>query len=46
VLKRPGKADRAELDVMVVEAADAVERILTDGIAAAMNHYNTRAGEA
>ena len=46
VLKKPGKADRAELDVMVVEAADAVERILTDGIAAAMNHYNTRAGEA
>ena len=45
VLKRPSKADRAELDVMVVEAADAVERILTDGIAVAMNHYNTRSGE-
>lgn len=45
VLKRPGKADRAELDIMVVEAADAVELILTDGIAAAMNQYNTRAGE-
>jgi PTH1 family peptidyl-tRNA hydrolase len=45
VLKKPGKADRAELDVVVVEAADAVELILTDGIAAAMNQYNTRTGE-
>jgi PTH1 family peptidyl-tRNA hydrolase len=42
VLKRPGKADRAELDVVVAEAADAVELILTDGIEAAMNRYNTR----
>jgi PTH1 family peptidyl-tRNA hydrolase len=42
VLKKPGKSDRAELDVMVVEAADAVELILSDGIAAAMNQYNTR----
>ena len=46
VLKKPGKTDRAELDVIVVEAADAVELILSDGIAAAMNHYNTRASEA
>ena len=42
VLKRPGKADRVELDVTVVEAADAVELILTDGPAVAMNRYNTR----
>ena len=42
VLKRPGKAARSELDVVVQEAADAVEAILTDGIAAAMNRYNTR----
>lgn len=42
VLKRPGKADRAALDVVVEEAADAVEAILTDGFAAAMNRYNTR----
>ena len=42
VLKRPGKGDRGELDVIVQEAADAVELILTDGIAAAMNRYNTR----
>jgi PTH1 family peptidyl-tRNA hydrolase len=42
VLKRPGKADRRELDVVVQEAADAVELVLTDGFAAAMNRYNTR----
>lgn len=42
VLKRPGKADRAELDVVVQEAADAVEAILSVGLAAAMNRYNTR----
>ena len=42
VLKKPGKADRVELDVTVVEAADAVELILADGPAAAMNRYNTR----
>jgi PTH1 family peptidyl-tRNA hydrolase len=42
VLKRPGKADRAELDVVIVEAADAVEAILADGIEAAMNRFNTR----
>jgi PTH1 family peptidyl-tRNA hydrolase len=42
VLKRPGKSDRGELDIVVQEAADAVELILRDGIAAAMNRYNTR----
>jgi peptidyl-tRNA hydrolase, PTH1 family len=42
VLKRPGKNDRGELDVVVQEAADAVEAILRDGIAAAMNRYNAR----
>jgi PTH1 family peptidyl-tRNA hydrolase len=42
VLKRPGKADRAELDVVVQEAADAVEAILSDGFDAAMNRYNTK----
>ena len=45
VLKRPGKADRAELDVVVVEAADAVEMILSDGFAAAMNRYNSRSDD-
>jgi PTH1 family peptidyl-tRNA hydrolase len=42
VLKRPGKADRLELDVTVAEAADAVELILVDGPAVAMNRYNTK----
>ena len=42
VLKRPGKRDRAELDVVVAEAADAVELILSEGIDVAMHRYNTR----
>jgi peptidyl-tRNA hydrolase len=40
VLRRPGKADRAELDVAVQEAADAVEAILAGGPQAAMNRVN------
>jgi PTH1 family peptidyl-tRNA hydrolase len=43
VLRRPGKAEKAELEIAVVEAADAIEAILNDGIDAAMNRYNTRA---
>lgn len=42
VLKRPGKRDRTELDVVVVEAADAVELILSDGLDVAMQRYNAR----
>jgi PTH1 family peptidyl-tRNA hydrolase len=42
VLKRPGKAERTELEIMVQEAADAVETILRDGVDAAMNRFNTR----
>lgn len=42
VLKRPGKQDRAELDIVVAEAADAVEVILAEGIDAAMHRFNTR----
>ncbi len=41
VLKAPGKAERAELAVAVEEAADAVETILLDGPAAAMNRFNS-----
>jgi len=41
VLRRPGRNDRVELDIMVREAADAVELILADGIDAAMNRVNT-----
>ncbi len=43
VLKRPGKAERVELDVAMADAADAVELILTDGVEAAMTRYNQRA---
>lgn len=42
VLRRPSKAERTELDVVVHEAADAVEMILSDGVAAAMNRYNQK----
>jgi PTH1 family peptidyl-tRNA hydrolase len=42
VLRRPPKTERAELDVVIEEAADAIEMILTDGVAAAMNRYNQR----
>lgn len=40
VLKRPGKAERTELDIVIQEAADAVETVLTDGISAAMTRFN------
>ncbi len=40
VLKRPGAAERAGLDVAVAEAADAVEVIVTEGVQAAMTRFN------
>jgi peptidyl-tRNA hydrolase, PTH1 family len=40
VLRRPGKAERVELDIVIQEAADAVELILADGPEAAMNRFN------
>ena len=40
VLRRPGKAERNELDVAVTEGADIVACILADGAAVAMNRYN------
>ena len=42
VLSRPGKKAREEFAVVIEEAADAVEMILTDGVAPAMNQYNSR----
>jgi PTH1 family peptidyl-tRNA hydrolase len=42
VLKRPSKTEKDLLAVAVEEAADAVEAILAEGPAAAMNHFNTR----
>ena len=40
VLRRPGKAERELLDVAVEQAADAVEIMVTEGVAAAMNRCN------
>ena len=40
VLKAPSKKDRTEFDVVVQEAADAVEMIVGEGAAVAMNRYN------
>jgi PTH1 family peptidyl-tRNA hydrolase len=42
VLRRPSKGEQTELDLVVQDAADAVEMIVADGVAAAMNHFNTR----
>jgi PTH1 family peptidyl-tRNA hydrolase len=40
VLRRPGKAEQIELDVIVERAADAVETVLTDGVDTAMARFN------
>lgn len=40
VLRKPGKAERVELDVTVQLAADAVESILSNGLERAMNVVN------
>lgn len=40
VLRRPGKAERADLDVGIEEAADAVELIVASGPDRAMERYN------
>lgn len=42
VLKRPTKTERTELDVVVEEAADAVELIATAGVERAMERFNQR----
>lgn len=42
VLRQPGKAERAELDIVIEEAADAVEAIALDGLDRAMERYNRR----
>ncbi|MGQ0743388.1 MAG: aminoacyl-tRNA hydrolase [Acidimicrobiales bacterium] len=42
VLRRPSSRERKDLDVAVELAADAVECILSDGVAAAMNRFNAR----
>jgi peptidyl-tRNA hydrolase, PTH1 family len=40
VLNRFGKRERAEIDVTVAQAADAVEMIAADGVDQAMNTFN------
>ncbi len=40
VLKRFGKRERAEIDVTLEQAADAVECIVADGVDSAMNRFN------
>jgi peptidyl-tRNA hydrolase, PTH1 family len=40
VLNRFGKRERAEVDVTVEQAADAVETIVRDGVDVAMNRFN------
>jgi PTH1 family peptidyl-tRNA hydrolase len=42
VLRRPGKAERTELDITIEEAADAVEAVVAEGVDAAMQRYNAR----
>ena len=43
VLRRPGKAEKAELDIAMQEAADAVEAILAEGAEMAQTRFNARA---
>jgi PTH1 family peptidyl-tRNA hydrolase len=40
VLRKPGKSEQTELDLVVERAADAVEAILSDGVDAAMAKFN------
>lgn len=40
VLRRPGKAERIDLDIEVEKAADVVERLLTEHADALMNEFN------
>jgi PTH1 family peptidyl-tRNA hydrolase len=41
VLRKPSKSERAELEVAIEEAADAVEAIVAEGVAPAMNRFNS-----
>lgn len=42
VLRRPGKAERTELDIAIADAADAVEVIAAEGVERAMGRFNAR----
>jgi len=43
VLRRPSRAEQADFDITIQEAADAVEAILAEGPEAAMTRFNARA---
>jgi PTH1 family peptidyl-tRNA hydrolase len=42
VLSKVPKSERERLDIAVVDAADAVELIISDGVEAAMRRYNIK----
>lgn len=42
VLRKPTSAAKAELDVMIEAAADAIESVIVDGVDEAMNRVNRR----
>ncbi len=42
VLRRPGKAERIELDIEIEKAADVVERLLREEAESIMNDFNRR----
>lgn len=41
VLRVPPKSERTELDIMIQEAADAIELLVAEGLQPAMNRYNS-----
>jgi peptidyl-tRNA hydrolase, PTH1 family len=43
VLTSPGKRERAEFEISIEQAADAVEFILSEGVVAAQNRFNASA---
>ncbi len=46
VLRRPGKSERATLDVAIERSADGIERLVADGVDAAMEQVNRRGDSA
>ncbi len=42
VLRRPGKAERVDLDISIARAADAIEQLLVEGLDATMSTINRR----
>jgi PTH1 family peptidyl-tRNA hydrolase len=46
VLNKFSKRERAEVDVTIEQAADAVETIVSDGVAEAMNRFNAKSQDS